>query len=198
MNDLSMIRNRKASQEIKFQGDALFYQENFDGALEKYKEALEKDGSNEYALGNIGLIYLMRHDHDKAIEATTKALVIIDAFQNETKSFSRQNALECKLLLRRSKSYNAMENYELAKADLDRVLILEPSHPEAGQMLKLVQKKLDEVTFAKYKDEANDLLKKKDFSKALEFYEKALKVTRKATTLDNIGVYVNKIACLLA
>lgn len=41
-------------------------------------------------------------------------------------------------------------------------------------------------------------MKKKDFAGALDFYEKALKVTRKATTLDNIGVYVNKIACLLA
>jgi tetratricopeptide (TPR) repeat protein len=29
-------------------------------------------------------------------------------------------------------------------------------------------------------------------------YEKALKVTKKATTLDNIAVYVNKIACLLS
>ena len=28
-------------------------------------------------------------------------------------------------------------------------------------------------------------------------YEKCLKVTRKATTLDNISIYVNKIACLL-
>jgi len=29
-------------------------------------------------------------------------------------------------------------------------------------------------------------------------YEKCLKVTRKATTLDNIAIYVNKIACLLS
>ena len=29
-------------------------------------------------------------------------------------------------------------------------------------------------------------------------YEKCLKVTKKATTLDNIAIYVNKIACLLS
>jgi len=69
---------------------------------------------------------------------------------------------------------------------------------EASQKLKVIQKKLDEVTFTKYKDQANELLKKREFTSALELYEKALKVTRKATTLDNIGVYVNKIACLLA
>jgi hypothetical protein len=41
-------------------------------------------------------------------------------------------------------------------------------------------------------------LKQKKFSEALEFYDKCLKITRKATTLDNIAVYVNKIACLLS
>ena len=77
-------------------------------------------------------------------------------------------------------------------------MILEPAQTEAAQNLKVVQKKLDQFTFTKYKDEANELLKKREFMLALELYEKALKVTRKATTLDNIGVYVNKIACLLA
>ena len=196
--DLSIIKCRKMSQEIKFQGDALFYQENFDGALEKYTAALERDQNNEYALANIGLIYMMRLDHEQAIEYETRAINIIDSFQAETKSFQKQNHLEIKLLMRRSKSYNALQDYEKAKADLDRILIIEPAHSEAANTLKVVQKKLDEFTFAKYKDQANDLLKRKDFAGALDFYEKALKVTRKATTLDNIGVYVNKIACLLA
>ena len=106
--------------------------------------------------------------------------------------------LEIKLLLRRSNAYSSLQDFEKSKADLDKILILEPQHPEAAQKLKVIQKRLDEVTFAKYKDEANELLKKRDFTKALDLYEKALKVTRKATTLDNIGVYVNKIACLLA
>ena len=106
--------------------------------------------------------------------------------------------LEIKLLLRRSTAYSSLLDYENSKADLDRILILEPQHLEAAQKLKMIQKKLDEVTFTKYKDQANELLKKREFNDALELYEKALKVTRKATTLDNIGVYVNKIACLLA
>ena len=29
-------------------------------------------------------------------------------------------------------------------------------------------------------------------------YEKCLKITRNATTLDNIAIYVNKTACLLS
>ena len=61
--DLIVIRSRKESQEIKFQGDALFYQENLDGALEKYQEALERDPHNEYCLANISVIYMMKLDH---------------------------------------------------------------------------------------------------------------------------------------
>lgn len=76
------------SQEIKFNGDALFYQENFDAALEKYHEALEKDSSNEYALSNIGVIYLMRHDHENSTKYNTLAIDKINSFMNETKSFS--------------------------------------------------------------------------------------------------------------
>ena len=124
--DLSIIKCRKMSQEIKFQGDALFYQENFDGALAKYSEALERDPNNEYALANIGLIYMMRLDHEQAIEYESRAINIIDSFQSETKSFQKQNQLETKLLLRRSKSYNALQDYEKSKADLDRILIIDP------------------------------------------------------------------------
>ena len=32
----------------------------------------------------------------------------------------------------------------------------------------------------------------------MEFYDKCLRITRKATTLDNVAIYVNKIACLLS
>jgi hypothetical protein len=32
----------------------------------------------------------------------------------------------------------------------------------------------------------------------MSYYDKCLKITRKATTLDNVAIYVNKIACLLS
>ena len=103
-----------------------------------------------------------------------------------------------KLLLRRARSHQALDDYEAAKADLDKILILEPGNGEATGLLKGVQAKLDGVTFNKYREEANRLLQQREFQAALESYDKALKVTRKATTLDNIAVYVNKTACLLS
>ena len=41
--------------------------------------------------------------------------------------------------------------------------MMEPNHTEAQQSLKIIQQKLDEFTFTKYKDQANELLKKRDF-----------------------------------
>ena len=78
-------------------------------------EALEKDKSNEYALANIGLIHMKKGDHEKCIDYSTRALDIIDGFMNETKTFSSSNTLEVKILLRRSKSYDLMGDFEKSK-----------------------------------------------------------------------------------
>ena len=47
----------------------------------------------------------------------------------------------------------------MAKEDLDRTLLLEPMNSEAKSALKVVQEKLDNVMFGKYKEEANEFLK---------------------------------------
>ena len=54
------------------------------------------------------------------------------------------------------------------------------------------------MKFDEYKGKGNELLKQRKFPDAMEFYDKCLKITRKATTLDNVAIYVNKIACLLS
>lgn len=137
-------------------------------------------------------------EYDESIKLSSKALDIVTNFHNETKAFAKQNVLEVKLLLRRAKCYEMQQEWELAKADLDKILALEPNNGEAKGMLKTITSRLDEILFKKYRDEANEFLKQKKFQQALESYEKCLKVTRKATTLDNIAIYVNKIACLLS
>ena len=59
-DDIATIEKRKASQEIKLQGDISFALNNLNEALEHYTKALELDPLNEYALSNIGVIYLKR------------------------------------------------------------------------------------------------------------------------------------------
>jgi len=63
-------------------------------------------------------------------------------------------------------------------------------------MLKKVQSRYNDILFDQNKLEATRLHQTGEYVKALEYYEKCLKITRKATTLNNIGVFVNKTACL--
>lgn len=77
----------------------------------------------------------------------------------DTKSFQKINTLEVKLLLRRAKSFENMKEYEKAKTDLDKTVLLEPQNGEARNLLKSIQTKIDEILFATYREEANELLK---------------------------------------
>ena len=63
-------------------------------------------------------------------------------------------------------------------------------------MLTRVQKRFNEILFERNRLEGNRLVKEGEFVKALEYYEKCLRITRKATSLNNIGVFVNKTACI--
>ena len=57
---------------------------------------------------------------------------------------------------------------------------------------------MNTIQFDKYKEIGNNYLKEKKFQEAMEYYDNCLRITRKATSLDNVSIYVNKIACLLS
>jgi len=141
----------------------MFYKSDLPGALAKYEESLEVDKENEYAIANIGVIHLKKLDYSKCIDYSSRALSLVEGFQTETKSFSKINILEVKLLLRRAKSYEMNEKWEEAKRDLDKTIMLEPQNSEARTLLKVVQGKLDDVLFSRYREEGNEFLKVKKF-----------------------------------
>ncbi len=60
--------------KLKEEGDMRFKESVYDAALGKYEEALEKDPTNEYTLGNMGLIYLKRNDLEKSVEYTNQSI----------------------------------------------------------------------------------------------------------------------------
>ncbi len=93
---------------------------------------------NEYVIGNLGLIYMMKQDYQKCIEFSTRALEIIEEFHSDTKLFSKENRLEVKILMRRGKSYESLGENEKAKADLDKALLMEPQNGEAKVIAKRV------------------------------------------------------------
>lgn len=161
--DKARVQIRMRSNKVKAEGDKCFYNENVEAAKVKYHEALVEDQENEYALANISVIHLKKLEYDESIEFSTKALAVVNQFQNETKSFTHNNVLEVKLLLRRAKSYEMQSEWELSKQDLDKILYLEPKNTEALSAVKTVSGKLDAINFNKYREEANDLLKQKKF-----------------------------------
>lgn len=196
--DIADIRRRKDSQETKLQGDICFARNNLDESLKHYTKAIEIDPLNEYALSNIGVIYLKRQNYDECLKYTNTSLQLIEEFHNDTREFNKETNLEVKLLQRRAKCYEQAENWVDAKNDLDKALMYDNQNPAVIASQKKVQEKLNTIQFGEYREEGNKCVKTKEFSKALEFYEKCLRITRKTTTLDNLAIYVNKVACLLA
>ena len=107
--DIAAVEVRQRSQEIKLQGDIFFARNMLSESLEQYFKALELDATNEYALSNVGVIYLKRQDYENCLKFTNQALSIIEEFQADTKEFQRDNVLEIKLLQRRSKCWEVQE-----------------------------------------------------------------------------------------
>ena len=129
-----------------------------DDSLKQYMKAIELDPLNEYALSNIGVIYLKRQNYDNCLQFTNASLEIIENFHADTKEFGRDNLMEVKLLQRRAKCYEVQENWELAKADLDRAQLLDKENPAVNAAQKKVQEKLNTFKFNELKEQADGYL----------------------------------------
>lgn len=57
-------------------------------------------------------------------------------------------------------------------------MILDKDNAAVKAAQAKVQQKLGTIKFEEYRTEANDFLQKKDFFRALQSYEKCLKITR--------------------
>jgi len=68
--DIEQLGKRRDSQATKLQGDILFAKNKLNESMDMYFEALELDPHNEYALSNIGLIYLKRHEYENCLKFT--------------------------------------------------------------------------------------------------------------------------------
>eukprot|EP01022_Parablepharisma_sp_SALTPOND_P000843 TRINITY_DN105134_c2_g1_i1.p2 TRINITY_DN105134_c2_g1~~TRINITY_DN105134_c2_g1_i1.p2 ORF type:complete len:748 (+),score=145.54 TRINITY_DN105134_c2_g1_i1:9608-11851(+) len=196
--DVEKIRNRSESLKKKEQADSLLQEAKLLEALDAYKAILEEDAENEYVYANMSLAYLKLGNYEQCIECCDKALKFVRTFQKDTYSFESEHRLEVKLLLRRARSYDALKKYAEAKADLDFCVMYEPDNADAANLLKSVQQNLNTILLKEAKEAGQKLQMEHKFAEALEKYEECLKITKRESTLDNISIYVNKIACLLS
>jgi len=195
-NDIEKVKIRSESLKRKEEADNLLNEAKLLEALEAYQAI--QDQSNEYIYANMSLAYLKLGQYEQCIECVEHALRIIRNFQKDTYELEPDHRLEVKLLLRRGKSYEALKKYKEAKSDLDFCVMYEPSNSEAGGLLKIVEQNLNKEILKEAKEAGQKLQIEKKFAEALEKYEECLKVTKREISLDNISIYINKIACLLS
>ena len=143
--DIAAFSTRKDSQAIKLEGDIFFARNMLNESLEQYTKAVECDPKNEYALLNIGVIYLKRQDFDKCLEFTNASLALIEEFHADTREFQRDNVLEVKLLQRRAKCYEVKDMLQEARDDLDRAMMLDKENPAVKAAYQKVQTRLNAI-----------------------------------------------------
>jgi len=56
-------------------------------SMAAYFKALELEPNNEYAMSNIGVIYLKKQDYENCEKFSTRALDVIETFHSDTREF---------------------------------------------------------------------------------------------------------------
>jgi tetratricopeptide (TPR) repeat protein len=87
-----------------------------------------------------------------------------------------------------------------AEKDVERIEKLEITNPQVLKDIKLIKDKLKIHVVNTYKEQANELLQKGQFSEALEYYDKAINVIKFSNIynkIDLVKILLNRSACLI-
>eukprot|EP00879_Flechtneria_rotunda_P005209 GHRR01005491.1.p1 GENE.GHRR01005491.1~~GHRR01005491.1.p1 ORF type:complete len:241 (+),score=82.59 GHRR01005491.1:199-921(+) len=144
-------------EELKQQGNTLYAQEDYDGALQLYWQAIDQapQGAQERAVYfcNAAACYLKKQMWQLAVEQCTQALKVNDAY--------------FKALVRRSTALEQLDDLEHALADAQKVKELDSSNAWAAKTIADLepkvqqrQEKMKEEMIGKLKDLGNTLLGK--------------------------------------
>ncbi|GBG24721.1 Peptidyl-prolyl cis-trans isomerase FKBP5 [Hondaea fermentalgiana] len=117
-------------EQIKAKGNDLFKTGDLEGALRKYQQCLDLDGTNVSVLANIAMVCLQQEEYQQAADAATKAL----------NRASKSDKIYAKLLYRRALAKKALHNLEGALTDLQGILEIEPRNSRVQAEISQVQK----------------------------------------------------------
>ena len=199
-DDKILIMNRMENEKLKKEGDKFLSEKEYIKAEEIYNKILSNEPSNERVLSNISLIYLQQEKYEQVIECCSKILKIFSTFKEKINLKNTNNLFEIKILLRRAKCYEILGNMQQAEKDVERIEKLEITNPQVLKDIKLIKDKLKIHVVNTYKEQANELLQKGQFSEALEYYDKAINVIKFSNIynkIDLVKILLNRSACLI-
>ncbi|KAG6583161.1 Stress-induced-phosphoprotein 1 [Phytophthora cinnamomi] len=171
---------KKAADDAKQRGNALYKQKKFSEAIECYNEAIEKDATNMSFYSNLAAVKLEMGQLDACIEDCKKAIEV-----------GRAHRADYALI---AKAYVRIGNAHLKKGETEQNLTAAIDAYEGAQMenrtkdverkIKALQVKLRKAKELAYidpekalaaKNEGNDFFKNGEFPKAVERYTEAIK-----------------------
>jgi tetratricopeptide (TPR) repeat protein len=164
---------KKKYDDAILAGDQLFDSENFEGAKEKYEEALTFEASSSYAKGRI----TMCDDKLAAAKAEKERLEKIQA------------------LLTQGNEEMSKSEWEAAKSSFTEVLGLETDHPEATEKLAIVEQKIKEAgDLALQEEKYNKLIQEGDSENGAGNLDNALAKYEEASSVKSTEEVAKKIA----
>jgi dyslexia susceptibility 1 candidate gene 1 protein len=155
---------------------------------------------NEKILSNLSLISLTTKNYTQTIFYTTEVLKIIKNFKEKISLNSKKfdNSLELKILLRRAESYVELNEMTKAQEDIELAERFEIRNREILEKFNFFKEKLKTIVLENYSKTANEMLKNKQFSEALQLYDRSISLIKKKERVEQIKFYLNRTSCLIA
>lgn len=168
----------KTAMDNKTKSASAYYAE----AIDAYKKAVEIDPDDAHAYRGLGDVLLKQGNHEDTVNAYNEAIEIdpddARAYNGLGNAFSKQR------------------NYEKAVLQYKKALDIDPGYADALQGYRETLKALErikservheELTKAFY-NQGNELLKQREYEKAIEAFKKTIEMNPEDTLLASIGL----------
>lgn len=200
--DKELIEKRLFFEEKKLIADECLKNGNLKEAEEKYIEILEESkdnliNKNEKILSNLSLISLNNGDYEKCISFCDEIIKIIKNFKEKITLNRDENLFHIKILLRRAKSYEKINDITKSQSDIEAAERLEIRNNEINKDINSIKNDLKMKILEKYKENANSLLEKGQFSDALELYDKSISLAKFLPKIEGLKLLLNRASCLV-
>ncbi|MFC1693386.1 tetratricopeptide repeat protein [Candidatus Latescibacterota bacterium] len=138
------------------QGEIRLKQNDIDGAIEKFLQAISRDPKIALAYYQLGLAYEKKGDIDNAIASFNTAIEIFPSY-NEARMYLFET------LIMVGKTYEEKGLYNEALLNYHKALDLNPNNKE-----------INEIIITNYVKSGKSFENKRDYNSAIEYYNKAL------------------------